>query len=154
MSSGERSRSLPANIPTSLNQPFKRYSDDGSIKPPAIEWEKNDPKTTKHLPTPDSSWMQSVSYDSNTMRMTITTKDGASWQHGQVSPGQFTEMELKPSKGSYYAKNIKGQHPMTPIKKNPTPRDYPGRKAHEPKDLFKNPLHEQFTRYKSKGRYA
>ena len=124
---------MPANVPTNPNQPI---SDSGGryeeLKPPQIEWIHNDPKTTKHLPTPDSSWLQSVSYDSATLRLTVTTKEGASWQHGQVYPNQFQEMQLHPSKGGYYTKNIKGQHPTTTIKKNPKPGDYPRSRQHEP----------------------
>lgn len=142
-------------VPTNPNQPL---SDSGDryeeLKPPVIEWIKNDPKTTKHLPTPDSTWLQSISYDSTTLRMTVTTKEGDSWQHAQVFPNQFAEMQLHSSKGSYYAKNIKGQHPITTIKKNPKPGDYPRSQTHEPKNRFKNPLYDNFVRYKSKGRYT
>lgn len=141
---------IPTNPDQPLNASGSRYEE---LKPPQIEWIKNEPKTTKHLPTPDSSWLQSISYDAGTLRMTVTTKEGDSWQHGQVYPNQFQEMQLHPSKGSYYAKNIKGQHPTTTIKKNPKPGDYPGRKHHEPEDRFKNPLYDHFIRYKSKGRY-
>jgi len=93
-------------VPTNPNQPEEtRFADDGQIRPPQIEWVHNDPKTTKHMPTPDSSWLQSVSYDSASLRMTFTTKKGDSWQHAQVYPAQFTELQLHPSKGSYYSKN-------------------------------------------------
>lgn len=140
-------------IPTNPNQPDvspQRYEE---LKPPQIEWIHNDPKTTKHLPTPDSSWLQSISYDNASLRMTITTKDGASWQHGQVYPNQFTELQLHPSKGTYYTKNIKGQHPITHIIKNPKLGNYPRSQTHEPKNTFKNPLYDHFFRYKSQGRY-
>lgn len=142
-------------IPTDPNQPLSgsgaRYEE---LKPPQIEWLKNDPKTTKHLPTPNSTWLQSVSYDSTNLRMTITTKDGASWQHAEVNSSQFEEMQLHPSKGSYYTKNIKGQHPITTIKKNPKPGNYPRSQPNEHKDAFKNPLTEHYLRYKNKGRYS
>lgn len=142
-------------IPTNPNQPDADFLKTGEIKPPVIEWVKNDPKTTKHLPLPNSSWLQSVSYDSTSLRMTITTKDGASWQHAQVYPAQFTEMQLHPSKGSYYAKNIKGNHPITHIIKTPKLGDFPREnKTHAPKDRFKNPFGSFGDRYKSKGRYA
>ncbi len=141
-------------IPTNPNQPDTKFSSDGVIKPPEIEWVKNNPKTTKHLPLPNSSWLQSVSYDPESLRMTITTKEGASWQHAQVYPAQFTELQLHPSKGSYYTKNIKGQHPTTKIIKTPKLGDFPKETGHEkPKDRFKNPLYDNFTRYKSQGRY-
>lgn len=131
--------------------PQDRYEE---LKPPTIEWIKNDPKTTKHLPCPNSSWLESISYDSASLRMTFTTKDGASWQHGQVYPNQFTELQLHPSKGSYYAKNIKGNHPITHIIKTPKLGQFPKETGHEPENRFKNPLTEHFVRYKSKGRYA
>jgi hypothetical protein len=140
-------------IPTNPNQPL---SDSGGryeeLKPPQIEWIKNDPKTTKHLPTPDSSWIQSISYDAQSLRMTITTKEGSSWQHGQVYPNQFTELQLHPSKGSYYTKNIKGNHPITHIIKTPKLANFPrGQTNGKSEDRFKNPLHDRF---KSKGRYT
>lgn len=119
-------------IPTNPNQPVSTFSDDGVIKPPQIEWLKNDPKTTKHLPCADSSWLQSISYDSASLRMTVTTKGGASWQHAQVYPNAFTELQLHPSKGSYYTKNIKGNHPTTHILKTPRLGDFPREKAHGP----------------------
>lgn len=142
-------------VPLNPNQPESTTPDRyEELKPPQIEWIHNDPKTTKHLPTPDSSWMQSISYDSASLRMTITTKEGASWQHGQIYPNQFQELQLHPSKGSYYTKNIKGQHPTTTIIKTPKAGDYPRSQTHEPQNRFKNPLYDHFVRYKSKGRYA
>ncbi len=140
-------------IPTNPNQPDTAPERYEELKPPVIEWIKNDPKTTKHLPLPDSSWLASVSYDSATLRLTVTTKEGASWQHGQVYPQQFTEMQLHPSKGAYYAKNIKGNHPTTHIIKTPKLGVFPKETAHEPKDRFKTPPYGTFARYK-KGRYA
>ncbi len=142
-------------IPTNPNQPATSFSDDGVLKPPQIEWIKNDPKTTKHLPTPDSSWISSISYDSASLRMTVTTKKGDSWQHGQVYPNQFTEMQLHPSKGSYYTKNIKGQHVTTSIIRTPKAHNYPrGNHEPEPKGRFQNPSALYFNRYNAKTRYA
>ncbi len=143
-------------IPTNTNQPDTKFAEDGEIRPPQIEWIHNDPKTTKHLPLPDSSWLQSITYDSASLRMTITTKEGASWQHAMVYPNQFAEMQLHPSKGSYYTKNIKGKHPSTTIKKNPSLENFPKETndATQPKNRFQNPLYDHYTRYKSKGRYA
>jgi len=147
-------------IPTNPNQPDPQTPAqwDGAIKPPQIEWIKNDPKTTKHLPCTDSSWLESVSYDSTTLRLTVTTKNGSSWQHAQVYPQQFTEMQMHPSKGRYYTKNIKGTHPTTHILKTPKLRDFPKEnKSHgTTKDRFKNPLYDRYTggRYDSAGRYS
>ena len=116
---------MPGEVPTSPNQPISNFSTDGEIKPPQIEWIKNTPSTTMHLPCADSSWLESVSYDSSSLRMTVTTKTGSSWQHGMVYPAQFTEMQLHPSKGSYYSKNIKGNHPTTHIIKTPKLGNFP-----------------------------
>ena len=134
-------------IPTNPNQPLSTFQDDGEIKPPIIEWIHNNPSTTTHLPLPDSSWLQSISYDSQSLRMTITTKDGKSWQHGQVYPNQFAEMQIHPSKGSYYSKNIKGKHPTTDIIKRPKLGNFPKETndALKPKDRFKYPLTERYT---------
>lgn len=140
-------------VPTNPNQPITNFQDDGEIKPPVIEWIHDTPKTTAHLPLPDSSWLQSISYDSSSLRLTVTTKEGASWQHAMVYPNQFEEMQLHPSKGSYYTKNIKGNHPSTTIKRTPKLSNFPKETndAAKPKDRFQNPIHD---RYKSKGRYA
>lgn len=141
--------------PTNPNQPqapASTFADDGQIKPPQIEWVHNAPATTTHLPTPDSSWLQSLSYDSASLRLTVTTKEGASWQHAQVYPGQFTEMQLHPSKGSYYTKNIKGQHPSTPIKRNPKLSLFPkGAHVAKSENKFEKPTNHRF---KIKRRYA
>lgn len=139
-------------IPTDPIQPLNsNFKVDGVLQPPQIEWVHNTPTTTKHLPLPDSSWLQSISYDSSSLRMTVTTKSGASWQHAQVYPTQFEEMQLHPSKGSYYAKNIKGQHPSTTVIKIPKVSDYPkGEHLAKPKDRFQTPTNK---RYKIKGRY-
>jgi hypothetical protein len=144
-------------IPTNPNQPETTPGNwDGTIRPPQIEWIKNEPSSTKHLPCPNSSWLESVSYDSKSLRMTITTKNGASWQHGQVYPQQFTEMQIHPSKGSYYTKQIKGNHPITHIIKTPKLRDFP-KETNEhgkPKASFsENPLYKQYERWQSGGRY-
>ena len=142
--------------PANSNQPISTFADDGEIKAPVIEWIKNTPTSTTHLPCAGSSWLESVSYDSSSLRLTVNTKDGASWQHAMFYPNQFTEMQLAPSKGSYYANNVKGKHPRTDIKKIAKLGNYPERKgthATKPKDRFANPVYDHLTRYKSKGRY-
>jgi hypothetical protein len=132
-------------IPTNPGQPEATFAETGQIKPPQIEWIKNNPKTTTHLPCPNSSWLQSFSYDSASLRLTVTTKEGASWQHAQVYPNQFAEMKLQPSLGTYYTRNIKGKHPTAHILKLPTPGNYPRSQTHEKtEDRFKNPLTERW----------
>lgn len=139
-------------IPTNPNQPDASFAQTGEIKPPQIEWIKNNPDTTKHLPCPGSSWLESVSYDSSSLRLTVNTKAGAQFQHAMVYPNKFAEMQLSPSVGGYYAKNIKGQHPIVHIKKIAKLGNFPKETGHEkPKNRFANPLTQ---RYISKGRYA
>lgn len=140
-------------IPSNPNQPeTDKATWDGTIKPPQIEWIKNDPKTTKHLPCPSSSWIESFSYDPGTLRLTVTAKNGSTWQHGQFYENAFKELQLAHSKGSYYTKSIKGNHPTTTVIKTPKLRNYPGRSNE--KTSFENPLHKTFDRYGSAGRYG
>lgn len=142
-------------IDTGTNQPATpSFAETGEIKPPQIEWIQNTPKTTTHLPLPGSSWLESVSYDTGSLRLTVTTKTGAQWQHAMVYPAQFTEMQLSKSAGSYYSQNIKGKHPIVHIHKVAKLDSFPERKgthATQPKDRFGHPRGE---RYKTQGRYA
>lgn len=138
---------MPGEVPTNPNQPTSDFSTDGEIKAPQIEWIKNTPATTTHLPCADSSWLQSVSYDSGSLRMTITTKTGSSWQHAMVYPAQFTELQMQPSKGSYYTRTIKGQHPTTHIIKTPKLGNFPKEQTKHAKDRYQNPIDD---RYKEK----
>lgn len=144
------------DTPTNPNQPQATFAETGELKPPQIEWIQNTPASTTHLPCPGSSWLESVSYDSSSLRLTVTTKAGAQFQHAMVYPNQFAEMQLQNSIGSYYAKNIKGKHPIVHIKKIAKLDSFPERKgthAQKPKDRFNSPASAHFNRYNSKGRY-
>ena len=138
-------------ISTNPNQPDATFAQTGEIKPPVIEYVKNTPASTKHLPCANSSWLESVSYDSSSLRMTINTKSGASWQHAMVYPAQFAEMQLQNSIGSFYTKNIKGKHPIVHIHKIATLSNFPKRKGqHETKSRFDTITSGRY----SGGRYA
>lgn len=143
-------------IPTNPNPRSSGY--DGTIKPPQIEWVANNEKTVKRLALPNSSWLESMTYDPSTQRLTVTTKEGATWQHAQVSAGQFTELQLANSKGSYYTRTIKGQTPTTVVKQIPKIKEFPNSKElnrEKAKTSFQNPLYDRYTnRYKGGKRYS
>lgn len=134
------------------NQPLiSRQDGDEPVTSEVLPYVANTPATTEHMPTPTSSWIASLSYDSTSFRLTVHTKSGAEFQHLMVYPNQWTEMKLFPSVGSYYSKNIKGIHAIVHVKRIPKLDDFPknhGGHRHV-EDRFKSPTNH---RYK-KGRY-
>lgn len=63
----------------------------------------------------DSSFLQHISYDSSTMQLTVTMKNGAEYIHQQVYPQTADDFMQAPNKGQYYGKVIRGAHPSTRI---------------------------------------
>ena len=60
---------------------------------------------------PSSSHLDAVDYDSDTLQMTVTFKDGRSWRYDGVPVTMFQGIQHAPSAGSYFARNIKGRYP-------------------------------------------
>lgn len=66
-------------------------------------------------PITESGWLSKVRYDASQMMLTVTLKSGAEYVHYMVYPQQFEDMMQSPSKGSFYAKNIKGKGLSTSV---------------------------------------
>lgn len=135
------------------NQPaIGRQDGDEPVTLEVLPYVANTPATTEHLPTPTSRWIESISYDSSSFRVTLHTKNGAEFQHLMVYPNQWTEWKLHPSAGQYYSLNIKGKHAIVHVKKVAKLEDFPhnhgGHKQHV-ENRYQNPTN---PRYK-KGRY-
>lgn len=66
-------------------------------------------------PIGDSSFLQKIKYDAATFQLTVTMKNGAEYVHFQVFPATVDAMMQAPSKGSFYASEIKGKNPSSNI---------------------------------------
>jgi len=138
-------------ISPNTNQPDTTFADNGEINPKTIEWVKNTPASTTHLPTPGSSWIESVSYDSSSLRLTINHKSGESSQYAMFYPAKFAEMQLAQSIGSFISKNVFGKHPVVKIRSVAKIGEYPERQNHVKKqNRYNYPGH----RFQTKGRYS
>jgi len=84
------------------------------IQHPAIAAAQGKSQKTD-MPIADSSFLQHVEYDAQNLQMTITTKSGAQYIYFQVYPQVMQDFIKAPSKGSFYAKMVKGLHPQTTI---------------------------------------
>ena len=132
------------------DQPKQGYEGDLETTLPYLPL--ND-KTTEHY-IPKSSWIASISYDSSTFRLQITTHAGASWQKVMVYPQQFTELKLHPSAGSYISTNFKN-HSTVHVKRIAKLEDFPknhGGNINEPTNRFQSPTNKRYG--KIKGRYS
>lgn len=59
-------------------------------------------------PIGDSSWLAKIKYDPSTFQLTVTTKEGSEYVHFMVYPMTVDQMMQAPSKGRFYATQIKG----------------------------------------------
>ena len=63
--------------------------------------------------TPESSNMEWFSYDPKTSNLSIKFKSGKTFVYANVPAAKFGEMKQSPSRGSYFAKHIKGHFDAT-----------------------------------------
>ena len=61
------------------------------------------------IPTPNSSFLEAIEYDSVNYRLTVHFKNGAIHQHPMFFPIMWSTFKIAPSHGSHYANNIKGK---------------------------------------------
>jgi hypothetical protein len=67
-------------------------------------------------PTPQSSNIAAVGYDSATSELYVTfVNSGRTYKYLDVPPGEFGMLERADSVGSYFANNIKGQYKTVPV---------------------------------------
>jgi hypothetical protein len=91
-------------------------------------------------PIGDSSWIAKIKYDPALFQLTVTTKRGDEYVHFMVYPMTVQQMMQAPSKGRFYATNIKGKGLATKVISKSTggssenlargPKKEHGRKAH------------------------
>lgn len=62
-----------------------------------------------------SSNISDVAYDEKTRTMSITFRDGSTYNYFDVPLGVYDRLITAPSKGSYFAQNIKGRFTSTKI---------------------------------------
>ena len=67
------------------------------------------PSVVREVPIVDSSWLTKIKYDPSIFQLTITTKRGDEYVHFMVYPAMVDQMLQAPSKGKFYADNIKGK---------------------------------------------
>ena len=74
---------------------------------------KEEKKSSKpeEMGLPNSSFMQSATYDSSSYSLTISFKNGNDIIHKFVYPMVWQQFKESPSKGSFYSRQIKGKYP-------------------------------------------
>lgn len=60
-------------------------------------------------PIGDSSWIAKIKYDPAQLQLTVTTKEGSEYVHFMVYPATVDQLLQAPSKGRFYAEQIKGK---------------------------------------------
>lgn len=69
-------------------------------------------KTAREFPIIESSYLQHVHYDPNTLQCVVTFKNGSQYVYNMVFPMTVDQWMQSPSKGQFYAKNIRGKYKM------------------------------------------
>ncbi len=64
---------------------------------------------------PRSSNIDRVEYDEPTKLLTITFKEGRSWEYSGVSRETFRGLQHAPSAGSYFFRQIRGRFPEAEV---------------------------------------
>ncbi len=77
---------------------------------------------TQDLPPSQSSWIQDFKYDAQTLQLTVTLKGGSEYVYWNLPPQIYEELVKAPSKGSFFAKNIKGRFSSHATIKKPVGR--------------------------------
>lgn len=86
------------------------------IQSSAITGQSAAPKKQK-MPLAESSFLQEVEYDSNTMQATVTMKNGSQHIYFMVYPMEMEQWIQSRSKGEFYNQAIKGKKLGTPTVK-------------------------------------
>lgn len=64
---------------------------------------------------PSSSNLDQVSYDSDKQLLTITFKDGRSYEYTSVPQDVYMQLQRAPSAGSYFMRQIKNSYAYTEV---------------------------------------
>lgn len=63
------------------------------------------------MPTPGSSNISEARFDKTTDTLEIDFQSGSSYAYSNVSPSTWRMFQAAPSKGSFFARSIKGKYP-------------------------------------------
>lgn len=96
------------------------------------------PGKVREEPIGDSSWLAKIKYDPQSLQLTVTTKRGDEYVHFYVFPATVDQLMQAPSKGRFYAQQIKGRGFSTRVISKTTGEPYrnpgkpvePGRRTH------------------------
>lgn len=110
---------------------------------PSLSDKKSSPSMAiREEPIGDSSWLMKIKYDPSTLQLTVTTKGGSEYVHFFVYPMTVDQLMQSPSKGAFYARQIKGKGLSTRViskttgaaernpARGPIEHKQPGRKPH------------------------
>lgn len=78
------------------------------VQPASISKSLNPSKGTQGMPIAGSQFLQDLAYDAANQQLTVTMKNGAQYQYFNVPQHVMDEFVKNPSKGSVYAKLVKG----------------------------------------------
>lgn len=84
------------------------------IQHPAIAAQNGNQKP-QEMPEAKSSFLMNASYDSKSLQLTVTMKNGAQYIYFYVYPNVWEDFQKAPSKGEFYAKLVRGKHASTRI---------------------------------------
>jgi hypothetical protein len=65
--------------------------------------------------SPESSNIAGATYDDNAGTLVVTFNNGGEYEYLGVSPIVWTSFKRAPSKGRYFARNIKNQFPTNKV---------------------------------------
>lgn len=72
-----------------------------------------------------STNITALGYDTPTKTLEVHFGSGGKYRYADVSPESFTAFLQADSKGSYFARHIRGLHTSTPVPKPPEPTTKP-----------------------------
>ena len=83
------------------------------IQHPSIA--KQSQTNLQEMPIAGSSYLQHVAYDPANLQMTVTMKTGAQYIYSYIYPSIMEEFVKAPSKGKFYADNVRGVSKATRV---------------------------------------
>lgn len=69
-------------------------------------------KGIREFPITESSFLMNVHYDPNTLQAVVTMKGGSQYIYNMVFPMTIDQWMQSPSKGKFFAENIRGKFKM------------------------------------------
>src|ERR1051325_11802289 len=69
-------------------------------------------RAVREFPVVESSLLQNVHYDPNTLQCVVTLKGGSQYVYNMIFPMVVDQWMQAPSKGQFFVKNIRGKYAM------------------------------------------